>query len=758
MPIFACHLKKIIIITSPKCGSTSLKEYFMNIENYDSEMLLKLLHEYKIYIVFNENIIKRFLSGFFEDLINNSCYNEIDISFKDYVDILYNININKVAEVNKIQYNNIEYNIWWGECSNRKISLTDEHGEFMSHIQSQTYSIINFLNILDNNCNVEIIDLKNLYYLIRGEHKNKSEAKHDFPIKIIDMTNISLKDIKKNVFISTQNTFDSQIEKKIMEIYKKDIECIKFLKLKFKHITNINALIGYTGFVGSNLLKNINCHFLYNSKNIETIQNKNFETIYFCGLPAQKWLINKNPEKDIKNIELIINLLKTVNAKRIILISTIDVYENTDGEYDENHECTFKNNNYYGEHRYMFENFIKTQFKNYHIVRLPALFGDGLKKNILYDLLNNNQIKNISTNTYFQWYNLDNIFYDIKRCIDNDIKIINLFSEPVETKQILNLFKYEYIDNPTTYFKYDVKSIYGYNKNKETILEEIKNFIAKYKKINFQLSVSNICVNNGNFKCLYNLLKFYGITNIEIAPTKYMSWDIFDDNKIKELQKELNEYNLKISSFQSITFNTQNLNIFNTFSHLDFIMHLKKIAEVANSNNIRRVVFGCPKNRLLPSFGNFYFFDNFAYYNIHENIAIHFFKIVGDIFKLNNVILCIENNSKKYGCNFLNTIKEVGNFVKKVNHENIKMMVDVGNCMMENDNLDDCYKYFELIEHVHMSCENMNFFETISEYHLKMIEILKNINYHNIVTFEFLNNENNIFKLNETLKNFSNLI
>ena len=64
----------------------------------------------------------------------------------------------------------------------------------------------------------------------------------------------------------------------------------------------MNALVGYTGFVGSNLLQFFKFDELYNSKNFYEAKNKHFETIFFCGVPAIKWLANKNPEEDNKII------------------------------------------------------------------------------------------------------------------------------------------------------------------------------------------------------------------------------------------------------------------------------------------------------------------------------------------------------------------------------------------------------------------------------------------------------------------------
>jgi aspartate-semialdehyde dehydrogenase len=43
------------------------------------------------------------------------------------------------------------------------------------------------------------------------------------------------------------------------------------------------GLVGYTGFVGSTLMRTMEFTHLYNSKNIETIKNESFDTLIFSG-------------------------------------------------------------------------------------------------------------------------------------------------------------------------------------------------------------------------------------------------------------------------------------------------------------------------------------------------------------------------------------------------------------------------------------------------------------------------------------------
>jgi hypothetical protein len=41
------------------------------------------------------------------------------------------------------------------------------------------------------------------------------------------------------------------------------------------------AIVGYSGFVGSNLLQFYEFDFLYNSKNFTETKNKTFDTLFF---------------------------------------------------------------------------------------------------------------------------------------------------------------------------------------------------------------------------------------------------------------------------------------------------------------------------------------------------------------------------------------------------------------------------------------------------------------------------------------------
>jgi len=241
------------------------------------------------------------------------------------------------------------------------------------------------------------------------------------------------------------------------------------------------CLIGHTGFVGSNLKEQMMFTDYYNSKNIKDIHNKNYDEIYCCGVPGFKWLANKNPEKDMNSIAELITDLSKAKCKKFILISTIDVYHDKNNS-NENTKIDITKLDTYGANRYFFEQEMSKLF-NTHIYRLGGLFGKYLKKNIIYDLLNQNRINFINPNNYFQWYNLDNLLSDIY--INDEKKITNLFSKPIKAEAICNIFGYDkqLYNNIEKQVHYNIDSVVCDMDDEEEILLQIENFVQSYNKI-----------------------------------------------------------------------------------------------------------------------------------------------------------------------------------------------------------------------------------------------------------------------------------
>jgi len=199
-----------------------------------------------------------------------------------------------------------------------------------------------------------------------------------------------------------------------------------------------NALIGYTGFVGSTLLKQYRFKSLYRSTNIGEIAGKSFDFIVCAGAPAQKWIANRDPEADLDKIQGLIDHLKTVQCQQFVLISTADVFKNPVG-VNEDTEVKEVGLHAYGLHRRLLETFIEARYPNHLIVRLSGLVGPGLRKNVIFDFLNDNNLHAIDSRSVFQFYPMVNLWFDIQTALNARFKLVHLTAEPLSVAEVARL-------------------------------------------------------------------------------------------------------------------------------------------------------------------------------------------------------------------------------------------------------------------------------------------------------------------------------
>ncbi len=148
-----------------------------------------------------------------------------------------------------------------------------------------------------------------------------------------------------------------------------------------------DAIIGHSGFVGGTLVHQHAFDGKFNSKNIDKIAYSNFDTVVCAAAPGSMFIANRYPERDRAAIDALIDQLSKVQAKRFVLISSIAVLDDFAAGADESTQA-FQQDIAYGNHRRLLEAFCESQFDNCLVVRLPALFGRGIKKNFLFDLMN----------------------------------------------------------------------------------------------------------------------------------------------------------------------------------------------------------------------------------------------------------------------------------------------------------------------------------------------------------------------------------
>ena len=299
------------------------------------------------------------------------------------------------------------------------------------------------------------------------------------------------------------------------------------------------ALVGYTGFVGSNIYAAGKIDAAYNSKNIEEAYGTCPDLLIYAGLKAEKYLANNFPEKDMELIRQAEENIIKINPKKLVLISTIDVFK-IPKNVDENSVIDTENLHPYGYNRYQLELWVRENYPDALNIRLPGLFGKNIKKNFIYDYINvipfmlkevkfeelaakDPELKkyyqfqdngfykvNVSddekdglkerfrtlgfsalnftdSRSIYQFYNLGRLWEDIQTVLNAGIKLWHPATEPVSAGEVYEYLTGEKFVNELggVPVDYDYKTIYaklfdgekGYIELKDSILNSIKDFV-----------------------------------------------------------------------------------------------------------------------------------------------------------------------------------------------------------------------------------------------------------------------------------------
>ncbi len=306
----------------------------------------------------------------------------------------------------------------------------------------------------------------------------------------------------------------------------------------------MKSLVGYTGFVGSNLYEKGDFDAAFNSKNISDAFGTKPDLLVYAGVRAEMFTANNFPEKDFAQINEAFENIKKIQPKQVVLISTISVYgENPSG--DEDSAIDKESLTAYGRNRLHLEELIAKNFENHLIVRLPALYGTKLKKNFIYDYIHfipallkadkflELEKQNVALGEFYkkqdngfykcrdlekdereglvkffksvgfsalnftdsrsryQFYNLGFLWEHISKALDAGIKKLNITSEPLSITQLYEFLEGKPFTNELAKAPFD-QNLHskhaelfggkaGYLFNKEFILEDIKKFIKGEK-------------------------------------------------------------------------------------------------------------------------------------------------------------------------------------------------------------------------------------------------------------------------------------
>lgn len=168
----------------------------------------------------------------------------------------------------------------------------------------------------------------------------------------------------------------------------------------------------------------------------------------------------------------------------------------------------------------------------------------------------------------------------------------------------------------------------------------------------FKLSVSNIAWTEEYDQRIYSLMKSMGFEGVEIAPTRIFPEDPYEHRNEARVWSErlFEDYGLIVSSIQSIWYRRTE-NIFGSDSEREVLIdYTKQAIKFAEAVKCKNLVFGCPRNRKIHE-------------GMDDEIALQFFKLLGDYAYKHNTIIGLEANPTVYNTNYINTTKEAMNLI-----------------------------------------------------------------------------------------------
>ena len=245
-----------------------------------------------------------------------------------------------------------------------------------------------------------------------------------------------------------------------------------------------------------------------------------------------------------------------------------------------------------------------------------------------------------------------------------------------------------------------------------------------------RLSISNIGWQREEDTTVYKLMKKYGYSGLEIAPTRIFSEKPYNQlDKAKKWAEGINtEYGFVVSSMQSIWFGRQE-KIFGTIEERKFLLdYTKKAIDFAECIGCSNLVFGCPKNRKLSE-------------NANEETATVFFRELGDYAAMHNTVIGMEANPTIYDTNYINDTFSAIQLIEKVDSTGFKLNLDVGTMVWNNERVSSLMGKVKLISHVHTRDPGLTSIEK-REIHKELRDVLTAEKYQGFISVEMGKREN----------------
>lgn len=211
-----------------------------------------------------------------------------------------------------------------------------------------------------------------------------------------------------------------------------------------------------------------------------------------------------------------------------------------------------------------------------------------------------------------------------------------------------------------------------------------------------RLALTNLAWHPDDDAAIAALLQEHGIDAIDIAPTKWFP-DIRNTRAEEIRQRRLwwADQGIAITGMQSLLYGTTGLNMFgDAATQQRMLDHLRAVCDIGAGLGATRLVFGSPANRQRNGLD-----EDHA-----QQIALEFFRRLGDIAQAAGVCICLEAVATHYRCDFMNTTASSIALARALDHPAISITLDTANLQMNGESIDSVLPaHAGLVGHIHAS-------------------------------------------------------
>lgn len=240
-----------------------------------------------------------------------------------------------------------------------------------------------------------------------------------------------------------------------------------------------------------------------------------------------------------------------------------------------------------------------------------------------------------------------------------------------------------------------------------------------------KLSFSNIGWAAEHDEIILPALESLGFEGLEIAPTRIFPEHPYDETEaVENFAANLKEdYHMTVCSMQSIWYGRSE-SLFGTDAERQTLLdYTEKAFAFAKRIGCKSLVFGCPRNRNMPEGVT------------DPTPAEEFFKAAGTKAVDYGCVLALEANPPIYNTNYLNTTAEVLQLAEKLNLPGIRVNLDVGTMLQNQESVSLLKGKIPLISHVHISEPYLAQIEP-RDLHSELASLLCKENYDRFVSVE----------------------